>query len=122
GTSQNFGQSIGVALIGSVLIASLTTGVMDQVRADPNIPDPVKSQIEEKTKAGVEIVSGKQVYDYMVSQGHSKSQAQKVEHAYESAQLEALKESLFFIAIFAVLSLFFSRGLPNQPMKNLKPE
>ncbi len=122
GTSQNFGQSVGVALIGSILIASLTTGVMDQVRAGPNISEPAKSQIEEETKAGVEIVSGEQVYDYMISRDRSKSQAQKAEHSYESAQLEALKESLFFIAIFSALSLFSSRGLPNQPMENLKPE
>ena len=117
GMSQNFGQSIGVALIGSVLIASLTTGIMDQVRADPNIPEAVKSQIEEETKKGVDIVSGKQVYDHVISKGRSKPQAQKAQKAYESAQLEALKKSFFYVAIFALLSLFFSRHLPNRPME-----
>ena len=117
GMSQNFGQSIGVALIGSVLIASLTTGVMDQVRADPNIPEAVKSQIEEETREGVDIVSGKQVYDHVISKGRSKPQAQKAQKAYENAQLEALKKSLFYVAILALLSLFFSRHLPNRPME-----
>ena len=40
GTAQNLGASLGTALIGSVLIAALTNGLVDRVEQNPAVPEP----------------------------------------------------------------------------------
>ena len=43
GTAQNLGASLGTALIGSVLIAALTTGFISRVEQNPAVP-PIGAQ------------------------------------------------------------------------------
>jgi predicted MFS family arabinose efflux permease len=50
GTAQNLGASLGTALIGSVLIAALTSGFVSRVEQNPTIPQPVQEQISQARK------------------------------------------------------------------------
>jgi MFS family permease len=57
GASQSLGSSLGTALIGGILLAGLTTGMHDRIRANESIPREVQQQIVEGTEQGVPMVS-----------------------------------------------------------------
>ena len=57
GASQSLGSSLGTAVIGAILLAGLTTGFHDQIRADENIPADVQQQIVNGSEQGVPMVS-----------------------------------------------------------------
>jgi hypothetical protein len=117
GTSQNLGSSLGTALIGSVLIFSLTAGFTSAVASSQTLPADVKTYIASKSSTGVQIVSASQVEDYAVSQGLPADQASEIAHSYQTAQLAGLEESMFFVMVLALLSIALSKNIPNVAPK-----
>ncbi len=113
GTFQNLGSSLGTALIGSVFIASLTTGFVKAIN-DTSLPSNVKSSITTGTAKGVPIVSTDQVESYAESKGLPASEASEISQTYSQSQIEALKFALFAVAAIALLSMYLSKNIPNQ--------
>lgn len=117
GTSLNLGSSLGTALVGSILIASLTTGFVQNINQNQTIPQNVKQYIQDNTKTGVEVVSAKQVESFAISKGVPSTEATQISQTYESAQVNSLKISLFFVVLFSLFSLLFAHNLPNKIVK-----
>lgn len=115
GTFQNFGSSLGTALIGSVLVASLTTGFVSSVSTS-DLPVPIKTSIEANVTSA-QIVPASDVSNYAISKGVSQTEADELANLYKEAQLNGLKESLFFLIVISVLSIALSRGIPNKVLK-----
>lgn len=116
GTFQNLGSSLGTAIIGSVMIASLTSGFVDSVNANPNLPASVKTQVQEQSKAGIPIASANQVESYALEAGLSQSEAQSVSDDYTASQISSLKSSMFFLSALALLTLVLSRNIPDKKL------
>jgi MFS family permease len=114
GTAQNLGASLGTALVGSVLIAALTTGLVERVEANPAVPAAVRTQVAEIAQAGIPIVPVADVERAAVDAGLPPEQAEAVASDYGDAQLEALKRAIGAVAVFALLALWFTRGLPGR--------
>lgn len=110
GTFQNLGSSLGTALIGSVLIASLTSGFLASVESS-NLSSTVKSNISSQVKT-VAIIPASQVIDIAENRGASNSDAMELKEIYETSQLHSLRESLFFLVIISIAMLVFSRNIP----------
>ncbi len=113
GTYQNLGSSFGTALIGSIFIASLTTGFVASIN-NTSLPTEVKTHISQSAEDGVEIVSEQQVYDYSISQGVSPANSTEISNSYADAQIGGLKEAMFGIVAIATLSILLSRNIPNR--------
>lgn len=116
GVSQNIGSSLGTALIGSVMVASLTTGFVSNVEQS-SLPSNVKSYVQTNSEAGVAIVSTNDVEQYAESQGLSNSDVNEVVDAYASAQITSLEQSFFAIVVLATLTMVFSRNIPDKITK-----
>lgn len=117
GVAQNLGSSLGTAIVGSILIASLTSTFVTNINKS-SLPDAVKTQVQQSQKVGVPIVSAPQVNAYVQASGLSASDAQEVTTIYSNSQITALREALFVISIFGVISLLFSGSLPNKKITN----
>jgi MFS family permease len=118
GTLQNLGSSFGTALIGSILIAALTTGfIANATSASSALPTQVKSYIADNSKAGIMVVSKDDVYDYSLSKGLSDVEATEVADFYLDAQMKSLKEAMLVLTFLALLALVFTKGLPNELIK-----
>jgi MFS family permease len=115
GTAQNLGASLGTALIGSVLILSLTSGTLDRIEQNPAVPQAVREQVAEIAEKGIPIVPVDDVEQAAIDQGVPPEQAQALAADYGDAQLFGLKQSILAVAIFALLSLWFTRRLPASP-------
>ena len=114
GTAQNLGASLGTALIGSVLIAALSSGFIARIEENPRIPPDVRDAVNSKVEEGIPIVPVDQVEKAGVDAGLTQEQAQAICDDYGDAQLQGLKRALGAVAIFALLALWFTRGLPGR--------
>ncbi len=119
GTFQNLGMSVGTALIGSVLIASLTTSFVNAASGPSStLPASVQSYITDNSQAGIAVVTNKQVYDYSISKGLTASESSSISDYYLDAQMSSLKTSMLALTFLALLGLMFSKQLPNELIKN----
>jgi MFS family permease len=116
GTAQNLGMALGTALIGGVLLASLTTGFQKNVAGDPSIPASVQTLVAEKTEAGVQVISESDAVAAAESAGLSSQEVKQVADHYMNAQVDGLRLSLAIVAILALLSLLLTAGLPSVPV------
>ena len=114
GTAQNLGASLGTALIGAVLIAGLTNGLTQRIEENPAIPVPVRERVAEIAQEGIPIVPVADVEQAAVDGGLPPDQAQALAEDYGDAQLQGLKRAILAVALFALLSLWFTRGLPGR--------
>lgn len=113
GVFQNLGSSLGTALIGSVLVASLTTSFVAGVN-NSDLPPTVKTAIEEQTQAGVAIVPAASVDDIAQDAGLSKDQGSELTQIYSDSQIESLRTAFYALIVIATISLLFSRNIPDK--------
>jgi hypothetical protein len=114
GTALNLGASLGTALIGAVLIAALTNGFVSQVEDNPAVTPSVRERVTQIAQKGIPIVPVDDVEQAAVDQGVPADEAKAIADDYGDAQLHGLKRALGAVAIFALLSLWFTRGLPGR--------
>ena len=114
GTAQNLGASLGTALIGAVLIAALTNGFVSQIEDNPAVTPPVRERVTQIAQEGIPIVPVDDVEQAARDQGVPANEAKAIADDYGDAQLHGLKRALLAVAIFALLSLWFTRGLPGR--------
>lgn len=113
GTFQNLGSSLGTALIGSVFIMSLLSGFTSSINQSQLSPE-IKQGINQKTENGIGIVTTDQVVEVAEENGLSNDEAIEVSQIYQSAEIQGLKQAMFFLSIVGVLSIILSRSLPNK--------
>ena len=116
GTAQNLGASLGTAIIGAVLLASLATGFSERIANNPAIPAPARETIVARAEQGIDIVPVNDVEQAAVEGGLTQDQAEAVATDYGDAQLEALRLALGAVALAALLSLWFTRRLPTESL------
>jgi Major Facilitator Superfamily len=121
GTAQNLGASLGTALIGSVLIAALTSGLITRVEQNPAVPPPVRAAVAEVAEKGIPIVPVDDVEQAALDKGLPADQATALADDYGDAQLDGLKRAIGAIAVIALLSLWFTRRLPGAPLQEPEP-
>jgi hypothetical protein len=114
GTSLNLGASLGVALVGSIVIAMLATNFTTMVSDNPNLPDSVKQQVTVAAEKSANFVSASQVESAAVAAGLPAEQTTELVKNYSDAQLAALRAGLAFLALFALLALAGVRRLPDR--------
>ena len=116
GTAQNLGASLGTALIGAVLLASLANGFSERITDNPDVPTAAQETIVAKADEGIDIVPVDDVEDAALEGGLRPDQASAVADDYSDAQLEALRLSLGAVALAALLSLWATRQLPSKAL------
>src|SRR5829696_2062230 len=114
GTAQNLGASLGTALIGAVLIAALTSGFASRVEDNPAVAPQVRERVARVAEAGIPVIPVEDVERAVADAGVPADQAEAIADDYGDAQLQGLKRAIGAVAIFALLSLWFTRGLPDR--------
>ena len=113
GTAMNLGASLGVALIGSILIASLVGGFQNAVLADPALA-AVAPQLSAQAEQSANFVSVEQVTTAAEAAGLNPEEVAAVTEQYAEAQIMALKVAFAALAFFALLALWYVQSLPNR--------
>ncbi|HET8987290.1 MAG TPA: MFS transporter [Humibacillus sp.] len=113
-TGTNLGASLGTALVGSVLLTTLTASVVVGIQANPDVPDEVKSQASTQIVGGVPFISDKQLSEALTQAGVTGADAQAIIDVNSTARLEALREAFGVTALLTVGALFVTGRLPRR--------
>jgi hypothetical protein len=114
-TATNLGASIGTALAGSLLIASLTSSFLANVQASPAIPQSVKAQASTELAGGIPFMSDADVEAALEKAGASTQGSAAALEANSEARLDGLRSALGILALLAIVALFFTSRIPRSP-------
>jgi EmrB/QacA subfamily drug resistance transporter len=113
-TGQQLGSSLGVALIGAIVLAGLTGAFISQIEDDERIDQEVATEVSTAAGTGVDFVASTEIEDAGQEAGLSESTTEAIVDDYEEAQLVALKAGLLAVALLALASLAFTADLPHE--------
>jgi MFS family permease len=113
-TGQQLGSSLGVALIGAIVLAGLTGVFVTKIEDDPRISDEIAAQVSVAAGTGIDFVAADEVDAAAREAGLDEATSQAIVDDYEEAQLQALKAGLLAAGLLAFLSLAFTRELPHD--------
>jgi Na+/melibiose symporter-like transporter len=112
-TGQQLGSSLGIALIGAIVLTGLTSTFVSQIEEDQQISAEISAEVGVRVQSGLDFVDSDQVRAAVDSSGLDQPTADALVENYEQAQLQALKSGLLAAALLALLSLAFTKELPS---------
>jgi EmrB/QacA subfamily drug resistance transporter len=115
-TATNLGSSLGTALIGSILIAALSSAVLAGVQASPTLPASVKSQASVELVGSLPFLSDAQLTTALAKAGVTGSDATVFVNVNAAARLEGLRAAFWVAALLTLMSLFLTGRLPRRPV------
>ena len=113
-TVTNLGISLGTALAGSVLIASLTASFLSGISQNPAVPKDITSQATVQLASGAPFVSDAQLTRSLDKAGVPPETATAIVDENTKARIKSMRTSLAVLALLSVLSLFFTRRIPTR--------
>ncbi len=113
-TGQQLGSSLGVALIGAIVVGGLTSSFVANITSDTRISAEVSTQVGVAAGTGVDFVPSNQLTEAISAAGVSPSETEAIIDSYEAAQLKALKAGLLAAGLLALISLSTTRQLPSS--------
>jgi EmrB/QacA subfamily drug resistance transporter len=119
-TGQQLGSSLGVALIGAIVLTGLTSAFGTTVSSDQRISAEVSAQVGVAVESGIDFVSAEQVQAAAEEAGLDQATTAALVEDYGKAQLGSLKVGLLTAALLALLALMSTRELPHDPLPRRK--
>jgi len=116
-TFTNFGASLGTALVGAVLIGSLTTTFIAGVTNNPAIPAQVTAKATVQLESGVPFVSDSDLRTELATTDLPPAAQDAVVAENATARLVGLRSALWLVALLTVISLFFTGMLPRRALE-----
>ncbi len=114
-TAVNLGASLGTALAGAVLIASLTGSFISGIQESDDVPDPVKEQTSVQLSGGIPFLSDADLEQALKDAGATEAVAQDVMESNRRARIEGLDAALGVVALMTAAALFCTGLLPKRP-------
>ena len=114
-TMTNLGASLGTALAGSLLIATLTSSFLTNVQQSQAIPASAKEQAQVELAGGIPFISDADLEDALEEAGASSETTDAAVDANADARLDGLRSALAILAVLAVLALFLAQTIPTRP-------
>jgi MFS family permease len=121
-TGTQLGASIGTALAGAVLISVMTASFFTGIENNPNVPDSVVSQAQTQLDGGVPFMSEADAKAALEKANVPTATANEIVKENEKSQIDGLRAAEAILALFALVALPFTRGIPTiQPGAQAKP-
>ena len=122
-TGQQLGSSLGLALIGAIVLMGLASTFISTIEKDPRISSEVAAQVSVAAGNNTNFVSADEVHHASTEAGLDSASASALVEDYEAAQLLSLKAGLLAAGLLALISLGFTRELPHaQPTRKKKKQ
>lgn len=112
-TLEQLGNSVGVAILGTILTLSLTLGLTKGFNESTLSPE-IKSQAQTKIESGVEIVSDEQISQGIESFGEEESA--QILSIYDTARTDSFRIAMLAVAFCGLLMFIMSASLPKRKL------
>jgi len=116
-TMTNLGASLGTALAGSLMIASVTAAFIANIASSPAIPAEAKATAQVELAGGVPFVSDADLEAALDEAGASSSTTDAAIEAYQSARIDGLEAALAILAGLVVVALFVAQRIPRTQQR-----
>jgi len=121
-TMTNLGASLGTALAGSILIATLTSAFLTNVDQSSAIPSSVKSQAQVELAGGVPFISDADLEAALDEANAGSETTDAALDAYGDARIAGLRSALAILALLTIVALFLAQRIPvTQPGTRAPP-
>ena len=114
-TMTNLGASLGTALAGSLLIATLTSSFLTNIEQSQAIPASAKQQAQVELAGGIPFISDADLETALEEAGATSETTDAAVDANAEARLDGLRSALAILAVLAVLALFLAQSIPTRP-------
>lgn len=115
-TFEQLGNAIGVALVGTVMMAALTVGVENGIAASDLFPPEVKIPLVNAVQEGVQLMSSSQLNEGMEAAGIGEAEQEELLAIYHLARTQAFKAGISLLIYAGLLGLVFTLGLPMRKL------
>jgi Na+/melibiose symporter-like transporter len=113
-TMANLGASLGTALAGSILIATLSSAFLTNIEQSSAIPSRVTSHAQVQLAGGVPFISDADL-EAALEEGHVSSKSTDAAlDAYRDARIAGLRSALAILALLAIVALFLAQRIPTR--------
>ena len=116
GTAQNLGASLGTALIGAILLTTLTSSFVSRIQQNPDLSQRVRRRSRIRRRRGSTSSPSSRCARARATPGCRPTRPTPWRRTTGTPRSTALKVSMLFVAILAALGLWFTRRLPNKPL------
>jgi MFS family permease len=121
-TGTQLGASIGTALAGAVLISALTASFLTGIENNPAVPDRVAAKAQTNLAGGAPFMSNADLKTALADAHVPPRTSNAIVDENEKSRIDGLRVAVSILALFALLALLFTRGIPTvQPGAQAKP-
>lgn len=114
-TITNLGISVGTALTGAIIIATLSSSFLTGVEENPAVPAPVKSRASTELSGGIPFLSNDELEAALdEAPGISSRATDAIVEENEEARLVGLRSALAILALLALVGLAFTGRIPTR--------
>lgn len=113
-TATNLGASLGTALIGSALIATLSTSFLAGIQNNPDVPSAVREQAQVQLAGGAPFISDTQLRSALINAGVDQPTSDAIMSVNSTSRLEALRAALALTALLSIAALFITGRIPDK--------
>jgi MFS family permease len=115
-TFEQLGNAIGVALVGTVMLSTLATGLQQGISDSTVLPDESKAPLTEAAKDGVQLMSTSQFEDGLEAAGADPAMSDELEIIYSQSRTQAFQAGVALLIYTALLGLVVTLGLPKRKL------
>lgn len=112
-TAQNLGAALGTALVGAIVLSSLTATLADRVATDERLEPALRAQAAVQVSDGVAFVDLGTVREALGDTELAETEVDVLVEDYADAQLVGLRSALLGVAALALVALGTTRRLPR---------
>jgi len=117
-TFEQLGNSIGVALVGAIVLGTLIAGLQQWVVESPRIPEEAKPALTTALESRVQLVSDIQLQQVLDQETVTDELRERIIVAYRQERLRAFRGGMVFLIFTALVGLVLTTGLPNFKLVN----
>lgn len=112
GTFEQLGNSVGIALIGSILVGVLTANLIIGISNNNLIPNDIKPEISERLESGVDILSDTSIRE-ILSEVENEEIVESVVSDYRESRGEAFKLGIVALSFLSLGAALIATKMPE---------
>ncbi len=109
----NLGTSLGTAVTGAVLIATLVTAMTARTQQSQVLPEAAKQDVVSALQGDVQTVSNRQLEEYLATTRAEPATASEIERIYAASRDRGIRAALLSVGILALLGFGATLLLPG---------
>jgi predicted MFS family arabinose efflux permease len=115
-TFEQLGNSIGVALVGTVMLSTLATGLSQGINNSEVLPPESKAPLISAAEQGVQLMSDTQFQDGLEEAGADPIMGDELEAIYSQSRTAAFDAGIALLIYASVVGLVITLGLPKRKL------